>query len=128
MGNMTMNAAQAWIAIIGVVFTGLTALIGVLFAALASRDARRAAETALASRVALTEIHTVVNDNFSKQREEIAAQAREIVNLRVVLAGGVMAATQAEETRKQLANEAAMQLATQTPQQAVPKIVKPGDV
>lgn len=103
--------SQFWTMIIAQVGTMFTGLIGVYFAAKAASNAKESAVIANTSKTALTEIHTVVNENFSKQREEIAAQAREIVNLRVVLANNVLAATQVEDTRKTLASETAAVLA-----------------
>jgi type II secretory pathway predicted ATPase ExeA len=104
---MDMGEAQAWIAIIGVVFTGLTTLLTLVFAALASRDSKRAAEVTQQSRVALSEVHTVVNENFSKQREEIAAQAKQIAYLVNQLSSSKEIADKVETTRVTLAAEAA---------------------
>ncbi len=109
---MDMSSAQAWIAILGVIFTGLTGLITLVFAALASRDSKRASELTLQSKAALTEVHTVVNENFSKQREEIAAQAKQIAFLTNALNSGAAMAEKVEATRALLASEAAKAVAT----------------
>ena len=135
--TMDMSSAQAWIAIIGVVFTGLTGLITLFFAALSSRDSKKASESALQAKLevvqqagALQTIHTVVNSNFAIAREEIAAQAREISSLRGMLVNNEIVAARLEDTRANLASEAAAVLAATpvvVPVVEPSVIIKPGE-
>jgi hypothetical protein len=123
---MYSTNGQEWYLIIAQVFSGLTSLVAVIFAALSSRDAKLAAMLSGDTKVKLegntalmSEIKKDVNSNFIEQKAEISELRAQLVAARSI-------AATAESTRIDLAMEAASVLAA--PSSGADVIIKPGDV